>query len=390
MLLHYLGGFRHTRDLFELPGFPFPPGVEEKRLGAKEFPLLAGSDQSVKGIKPFHFAHNATSKQAILDGDIKALFIPGSNVVLSMADSKQTWEMLKKLEFLVVVDLFMTPTAELADLVLPAAHFLETEEPIRAFGDMGPDYNSYILAPRKVIDPVGECWDDRKIVLELVKRMGINVPWKNIEELNDWQLERVGVKYEDILKKPDQMLAFPLLFKKYEQGGFNTPSGKIELYSSIFKTLGYDPLPYYKEPSESPISTPELANDYPLILIQHRDIVYIHSEFRQVPSLRKKRPEQLIEINPETANALGIKEGDEIYIERPGFEDRVRGRAKFVSELHPKVVSCLSHFWFPEKPGPEHGCFESNINTITSAGPPHDPIWGNWRLRALLCRVGKF
>lgn len=97
----------------------------------------------------------------------------------------------------------------------------------------------------------------------------------------------------------------------------------------------------------------------------------------------------MIEINPETAAELGIADGDEIYIERPEFEEAIYGKAKFVSELHPKVVGCISHWWFPEKPGPEHGCFDSNINTIMSTKPPYDPINGNPQSRAFLCRVGK-
>lgn len=384
-----LGGFRFARSVRTLAELPFPPGVEEERIGAKDFPLKAGSSQTAKDFEPLHFADNTACIQAMLKRHIKAFFIPGSNVVLCLRDSKLTWEALKRLQFLVVVELFMTPTAELADLVLPAAHFLETEIPTRAFSVMGPAYNNYILAGQRVIEPVGECWDDRKIVLELAKRMGVDVPWQNIEDLNDWQLEKVGVKYEDILRKPGQMLEVPPRYKKYEQQGFDTPSGKVELYSSILKNLGHDPLPYYEEPPQSPISTPELANDYPLILIQHRNISYTHSEFRQLPSLRKQLPDQLIEINPETAAGLGIKEGDEIYIERPGSEGQVRGKAKFVAELDPKVVSCLSHWWFPEKPGPEHGCFESNINAIISTEPFYDPIYGNYQLRALLCRVRK-
>jgi len=115
--------------------------------------------------------------------------------------------------------------------------------------------------------------------------------------------------------------------------------------------------------------------------------VYINSELRQITSVCKELPEPLIEINPETAKELEIREGDEVYIERPGFKDKVKVKAKFVPELHPKVVACLSHWWFPEKPSPEHGCFESNVNSIISNGPPYDPINGNHQARAILCRV---
>ncbi|GAI72839.1 unnamed protein product, partial [marine sediment metagenome] len=112
--------------------------------------------ETVKDFIPYGYAHNQPCIQAMLDGGIKALFIPGSNIVVSEGDSKKTAAALKNLDFLVVVDFFMTPTAELADLVLPAAHFLETEAPLRAYQSMGPRYMNYILAARKVIEPVGE------------------------------------------------------------------------------------------------------------------------------------------------------------------------------------------------------------------------------------------
>lgn len=384
-----LGGFRASRWMTGSSMGPVPPGLEEKRLGLRDFPFIAGSRETVKDFVPLGFALNPPGFEAMLKGDIKAFFVPGSNVVLNEGDSRKTWAALKKLEFLVVSDFFMTPTAELADLVLPAAHFLETEIPMRAWQRMGPAYQNYIMAPRKVIEPVGECWDDRKIVLELAKRMNIDIPWKSIEDLNNWQLEPTGLKYDDILSRRSQMVSFGLKYKKYEATGFDTPSGKIELYSSVLENHGYDPLPSYQESPESPYSTPDLCKDYPLILTTHRHKAYMHSEFRQIPSLRKEEPGFLIEINPETASELGITEGDEIYIERPGFEEAVYGKAKFLPELHPKVVGCISHWWFPEKPGPEHGCFESNINTIMSTKPPYDPINGNPQIRAVLCRVGK-
>jgi anaerobic selenocysteine-containing dehydrogenase len=369
----------------------FPPGIEEKRLGAKEFPLVAGSTEKLKDFIPQGYAHNQLCIQAMLNRKIKALFVPGCNMVVSEADSKKTETALKNLDFLVVVDLFMTPTAELADIVLPPAHFLETEIPMRAYQRMGPNYMNYILASRKVIEPVGECWDDRKIVIELAKRMNIDPPWRDIEEQNDWQLEEFGIKYKDILNKPNQMISWPLRYKKYDEEGFrfNTPSEKIELYSSIFANHGYDPLPIHIEPPQSPISTPELYKSYPLILTNHRSIFYIHSEFRQLSSIRKEFPEPLIEINPKTASDLGITEGNQVYVEAPGFEQRVYMKAKFSTEIHPRVVTCVPLWWFPEKTGPEHGAFESNINTIISTDPPYDPIGMNYQMRAGLCRVGK-
>ncbi len=122
-------------------------------------------------------------------------------MVLGEGDSRKTVKALKSLDFIVSADLFMTPTCELSDLVLPAAHWLETEMPMRAYQNMGPRFMNYIMASQKVIEPVGECWDDRKIVIELAKRMGTKLPWSSIEEHNDWLLEHYKIRFEVLKKK---------------------------------------------------------------------------------------------------------------------------------------------------------------------------------------------
>jgi len=380
-----LGGFR-TPDAIAQILRP-PPEVDGKRIGAKDFPFLSGPREIAQYIFPQ--AHTPTAIRAMLRGDIKGFYIPGSNIVITEGDSRQTWAALNNLDFLVVADFFMTPTAELADLVLPVAHWLETEAPMRAYQVMGPRRYNHILTSRKVIEPRGECWDDRKIIIELAKRMGVNIPWQNVAEFNEWQLEEVGVKFREIQRRPHQMISFPIQYKKYEENGFHTPSGKIEIRSSLLEKQGYDPLPRFVEPPQSPVSTPDLAKEFPLILTNHRNIIYMHSEFRQLASYRKIEPEPIIEIHPQTAAEKGITDGEEMWIERLGFADRIRGQARFVADLHPQVVSILVGWWFPEKAGPEHGAFESNINTIISNAPPYDPINGNHQARAILCRVGK-
>lgn len=379
-----LGGYRHQRTMSQFP--QFPPGVEERRYGAGDYPFISGPKGASAFFPSLRRAHSPDCIEAMIEGRIKAFYVPGCNIVVSESNSRRIWEAVGKLDFIAVAELFMTPTAELADLVLPAAHFLETELPMRAYQRMGPSLNTYILASRKVLEPRGECWDDRKIIFELAKRMGVKIPWDSVEEFNDWTLEEVGVTFKEIQDKRSQQMSFPVAYDKYKKSGFKTPSGKIELYSKTLENLGYDPLPSFREPFQGNFSR-EILEKYPLILMGHRDVRYVHSEFRQIRSLRKGHPEPVIEINPETAKDLGIREGDPICIETPGFEGRVTGRAEFVSGIHPKTISCLSHWWFPEKEGPEHGCFESNINTILSYGPPFDPITGAHQARSLPCRV---
>ena len=201
-------------------------------------------------------------------------------------------------------------------------------------------------------------------------------------------LKGMGITYEDFKKRG--YISEPIQYKKYEERGFRTPSGKVELYSSIFEKFGYDPLPFYQENPETPVSAPELAKEYPLILITGgRHVVYFHSANRQIPWLREIVPQPRLTIHPDTAIPLDIKDGDWVWIESP----EGRGRQKMVAEVaevvHPQVVHAPSHWWFPEIKEPTHGCWDSNINAILSNDPPYDPITGATPLRGCLCKVYK-
>ncbi|MBL7224910.1 MAG: molybdopterin-dependent oxidoreductase [Desulfobacteraceae bacterium] len=356
--------------------FPLQPEVLSERIGSKEYPLLHANKTP----------DMPCAVRAMLKGDVKGIFIMASNFVINQGDIERNIEALKKIGFSVAVDLFMTPTAELADIVLPAAHFLETESPV---ADYQPPYNR-VLAMRRVMEPVGECWDDRKIVIELAKRMDVQLPWKTLEEFNDWRCKPLNMTFKELQEREGQTISFPMKYKRYEEKGFNTPSGKVELYSSIFEKHGYDPLPNHVEPPESPYSTPELYKEYPLIHICHRVEEYVHTEARQLSSsLRKMKPDPYLEINPETGSNLGIKDGEWVALERPKFKRQIRFRARFTPDMPPYVVSSVFGWWFPEKPAPEYGCLESNINAIVSYDPPYDPIEGTYQVRGILCRINK-
>jgi anaerobic selenocysteine-containing dehydrogenase len=137
------------------------------------------------------------------------------------------------------------------------------------------------------------------------------------------------------------------------------------------------------------MSTPELLEDYPLILITGgRHIGYFASEGRQIPDLRKLVPDPQIQIHPSTAKENGISGGDWVWVETPKVKgERAKFRAKLTKDVDPRVVHADYGWWFPEKPGPEHGCFESNIGAVLSDDPPKDPICGSVPLRGTLCRI---
>jgi anaerobic selenocysteine-containing dehydrogenase len=206
------------------------------------------------------------------------------------------------------------------------------------------------------------------------------------EALFNEMLEKQGINFDQL--KQAGYVELPQQYNQYREDGFNTPTGKIELYSTQFEKLGYDPLPYYQEPPESPISTPELAEEYPLVMTSGSRIPYFFcSEYRQLPTLRGALKEPECEINPETAERLGIGNGAWIRIET------VRGaclqRAKFTTGIDARVIHVQSHWWFPETEGPHYGIWKSNANRLTSQDEPYDPGMGTYYLRALLCRVSK-
>jgi len=358
--------------------------IIEKRIGIKEYPLITGPDALLP------FVPSPLAVDAMLKGEpypIRALYCAGANPLINVQNSKKVLKALLKLQLSVVVDFFMTPTAEFADYVLPATTWLERDE----ICDIS--YTDYIGSRQKAIEPLYESWDDLKIVIELVKKIPWAnrkiVPWDNVYECYDWMLNGLGMRFDELAK----MGCFSVEheYKKHEKHGFDTPSGKVELYSKVFENHGYDPLPDYKEPPESPLSTPELMQDYPLILMTGgRSIAYFHSEGRQIPDLRKLVPDPLVEIHPETAKELDINDGDWVWIETPQIKgERVSFKAKHTESIHPKMVHAQHGWWFPEKEGPEHGCFDSNIDVIMRGDSPRDEICASVPTRGTLCKVIK-
>jgi anaerobic selenocysteine-containing dehydrogenase len=221
---------------------------------------------------------------------------------------------------------------------------------------------------------------------ELARRMKLPSGTESLREVIDGQLAaQLGIDFAELVRRGHASV--PQRYEKYKEiGGFLTPSRKVELRSSRLEALGYDPLPHYEEPPESPLATPDVARDYPLVLTTGARIpFYFNSEFRQLPTLRRAHPDPRVEIHPEAAESLGIADGDWVTIAtRRGA---IRQRARLTTDIHPRVVNAEHGWWFPEEAGPEHGVWRSNANLLTDNGPPYDPAMGTYSLRALLCRV---
>ncbi|RLC73671.1 MAG: molybdopterin oxidoreductase, partial [Chloroflexi bacterium] len=318
---------------------------------------------------------------AILTGKpypVRAVQLHGSNPVITRANATEVYRALSQVEFLVVADFFLTPTAELADVFLPAATWLEMNYIGSYFLRHG-----YIFPRRKIVQ-IGECWPDHKMFLELGKRMG-QPWWDTVEEALDYILEPAGLTWEEIKDKP--YIRGQMEYRKHEKKGFSTPTGKVELYCTTFEKWGYDPLPKYREIPESPISQPELAKEYPYILITGaRPPAFFHSEHRMIPWLRELQPDPIVEIHPQTAAKHGIEDGDWVYLESP--RGRAKQRAKLTTGIDPRVVAAQHGWWFPEIKSPDHGWRKSNINLLTDNDPSgYDPAMGSTNLRVLLCKL---
>ncbi len=354
-------------------GEKLPSEQIKKILGGEEYKLAA----RVRLCIPY------LVWQAILEGKpyaVKAVLVFGSNLVVTRANAKEVYEALSNVEFLVVTDLFMTPTAELADIVLPAASWLEQNN----VANLGLRHG-YVFARQKAIDPVGECWSDQKIFNELGKKLGYtNYFWQDVDESLNYILSPAGITWDQFKKKG--FLRGAMEYEKYKKKGFSTPTRKVELFSTVFKEWGYDPLPGYVEVPESPVSQHKLAKEYPFILITGARIPYfLHSEHRMIPMLREFHPDPLVEIHPETAKKLHITDGDWTYIETP--RGRIKQKAKITSGIHPRVIHAEHGWWFPETKNPNHGWNESNVDILTENKPPLDPYMGSTNLRVLLCKV---
>ena len=361
--------------------FPFLPEVlpeaqRRKRLGAESYRMLSGAGHRVPS------AHMPSVFKSMRTGEpywTKGFMIFGNNALATYADSRLVRESLMQLDLLTVADLFMTPTCELADVVLPAAAWPELDEVVGV-----PYFAEDVVSVQQKGEQVGECKQDEIIMIEIARRLGLPHCEDDLHEVLDGVLEPTGMTFRELAAHGP--LKVPMQYRKYEVNGFATPTGKIELYSTALEKLGYDPLPYYEEPPESPLSTPELARDFPYVLTTGARIpVFYHSEYRQLPRLRRGGKEPQVEMHPDTARKHGIARGDWVTISSP--RGSIRQRAAISEDIDPRVVHCEHGWWFPEREDPEHGAFESNANVLTNQGPPYDPAMGTYQLRGLLCRI---
>lgn len=303
---------------------------------------------------------------------IKALFGAGLDIMF-FPNSERFVENLKKLDMIVVSDYFHTPSTLYADIVLPIASWLERQILV-----VRPEGHVSLIEP--AIEPVGESWPEWKVVSELAKRWGLGHEfWDgDFERCVNHILEPSGISAEQLKEHPEG-ITYPVASRPeryYKEVGFRTPSGKVEIASSILQQYGYETLPVYKEPMESPVSRADAASAYPLVLTSGaRRLPFTHSMHRNIPRLREMIPEPLVEMSPPDAEARGIRSGDEVVVTSP--RGTIRLKANVTVSIVPGVVQ-IPHHW----PG------QANVNILTD-DQNLDPISGFASYKSGLCEVSK-
>ncbi len=342
-----------------------PPEMQKLRCGYDRFPLLTQEHS------PVPTAHMPTLWEQVISGDpypIPCAMIFGSNAMVSYTNSDKVKEALEHLEFLAVSDIFMTPTAKMADIVFPASSWLERCNVISSF----QTDNTHTIFQQPATS-IGQSWNDVDIVIALARRLGLEEHfWKNAEGLYDYLLEPAGVTYREGLAR--RRLYAPMEYGVYRKKGFKTPSGKIELYSNFAEAKGCDPVPRYTPSFQSQADTLELAREYPLLMTTGRhESAFRISENRINPHLRELAPKAYLDIHPDTAGDLGIREGQKVLVESTA--GKAYAYARFTLGLRRDVVQGISGWWD-----------DYNINKTVPWGQYAQGV-GTVCARGYLCRV---
>jgi len=363
--LETASGFTTRAAEYQSPPRPwseFPP-----RLGQEEFPVWMELTPD---------AHGGKLHQQILTGKpypVKYLMAFGLNPRM-WPDSERTLSSLKKLEFFVNLDLFFTDACKYADIVLPVCTSVERSE-LKTYP------NGYTMYTAPAIAPLYESKSDTDVIFELAQRLDIgdDLMRKGYEHNLDWILEPSGLTIEELKKQPMGIMApqDPFKYKKYEEEGFHTPSGKVEFASEVIRKLqpSCTPLPEYKPPGLSKETQPELAKEYPFTLnTGSRLPMYHHSRTFRLPWIRSLRALPSADLNKDDAASLGIGQGDEICISTP------KGQIKLKTNISEMVQAGVVSVY--------HDYAAADVNTLIEADYL-DPISGFPGFKSLLCKVEK-
>jgi anaerobic selenocysteine-containing dehydrogenase len=393
---------------FDRPGgnvqFAAPPAAAiagQELSSAQQMAPAVGLAERPLGPARWGFPCTVDLYRAILEGTpypVRAVIGFGANILLAHADGRRGRKALAALDFYAHADLFMNPTAELADVVLPVASAFEREGLKLGF-EVSAEAQSYIQLRPAVVAPPGEARADTAIIFDLAVRLGLAAQFWNgdVDAAYRYQLAPTGITLEQMraatggvrLPLQTRYVKHAELDTKGAPRGFATPSRKVELYSQTFLDHGYAPLPDFTEPPIGPVARPDLAARFPLILTSAKSSLFCQSQHRALPSLRKHAPHPEVALHPTAAQARGIADGDWVSIETP--EGSVRARARLTADLDPRVV-VGEHGWWQgcaELGVPGYDAFVptgANLNLLIGTAA-RDPVSGTASHKSYLCEL---
>ena len=325
---------------------------------------------------------------AILDARpyrVRGLVSFGGNTIMNSGDPLRGRAAFEQLEFFAQMEVFHTPTSAYADVLLPATTFLEND--VLAITPEG-------MAQRRIpaVPPLHERRGDIEVIFALATRLGLGEGFAggDVSRAYDEILAPAGLTWDGLRDRPNGVRVAPEpSFEKYRANGFATPSRKVELWSERFAAAGSPALPAYEEPAESPVRTPEIARDFPLVMTNAKLPQYLHTQHRGVAALRRSHPDPTIEIHPDTAAQYGITDGLWVFVETP--RGRVKAKAD-VTDAIARGTVCGYHGWWEAcepldrpalDPFSEQG---ANVNLLVH-NDDRDPISGAIPHRSTLCRI---
>ena len=333
-----------------------PPAQKAKQLGFDNHPaytyrvaeMLKGPTEKVWGypyadiVMGCHMANPTEVFRAMANADpypIKAFFALGNNALMSYPNQHQILTALMNQDLIVAHEIFMTPTAMLADYVLPGDVFSERNHIADSWS-----WTTRLTLSQKVVEPPEEASSTFQFWRDLAERFGFGnqFPWRTLEELLDHRLSRSGRTFAEFEATGFMELQKPQ-YKKYEQTGFATPSGKVELYSSVLADLGFDPLPYHRD-------GPATSVEYPYAVFSGvREDPFFQTGQRNIPELRKRCPLPKIFIHPDDADLEGLADGDWVKLET-AYGD-VTAELAVQKSMKPRHLRVPHGWWYPELRG---------------------------------------
>ena len=384
-----------------LPAIPAAAITGEDLPAAKRLAAPIGLAERPLGPARWNAVSALDFYRAVIEGTpypVRGLIGFGANLLLAHADPLRGRAALSALDFYAHADLFMTPTAAFADIVLPIASCFEREA-LKIGFEIDEQAQSLVQFRQTVVPTRGEARPDTDVIFDLAARLGLGEAfWHgDIEAAYRDQLGPSGVTLEQLRAEPAGIrVALTTRHAKHAEidahgnaRGFATPSRKVEFWSETFREHGYSAVPDFVEPQLGPAAGRELVARFPLVLTCAKPSLFCQTQHRALPSLRKRAPDPEIDLHPETAAARGITAGSWVSVETPA--GGMRARARLNDKLDPRVV-VGEHGWWDscaEVGAAGYDAFSpegANFN-LTVDATARDPVSGTPSHRANLCEI---